>query len=55
MDLVDGLRNEFIMVTCQLNAFTPVAIAIIIVAVVKYAHASTSMPTVNVMNTYDET
>lgn len=31
----------------QLNTFTPVGIAIIIVADVKYARVSTSMPTVN--------
>lgn len=32
----------------QLNTFTPVGIAIIIVAEVKYARVSTSMPTVNI-------
>ena len=31
----------------QLNTFTPVGIAIIIVADVKYARVSTSIPTVN--------
>ena len=31
----------------QLNTFTPVGIAIIIVAEVKYARVSTSIPTVN--------
>lgn len=32
----------------QLNTFTPVGIAIIIVAEVKYARVSTSSPTVNI-------
>lgn len=32
----------------QLNTFTPVGIAIIIVADVKYARVSTSIPTVNI-------
>lgn len=32
----------------QLNTLTPVGIAIIIVAEVKYARVSTSMPTVNI-------
>lgn len=32
----------------QLNTFTPVGIAIIIVAEVKYARVSTSIPTVNI-------
>lgn len=32
----------------QLNTFTPVGIAMIIVADVKYARVSTSIPTVNV-------
>lgn len=35
------------MVASQLNTFTPVGIAITIVAVVKYARVSTSIPTVN--------
>lgn len=35
-------------VASQLNTFTPVGIAIIIVADVKYARVSTSMPTVNI-------
>lgn len=34
-------------VASQLNTFTPVGMAIIIVADVKYARVSTSMPTVN--------
>lgn len=34
-------------VASQLNTFTPVGIAIIIVADVKYARVSTSIPTVN--------
>ena len=34
-------------VASQLNTFTPVGIAIIIVADVKYARVSTSRPTVN--------
>lgn len=34
-------------VASQLNTFTPVGIAIIIVAEVKYARVSTSIPTVN--------
>lgn len=34
-------------VASQLNTFTPVGMAIIIVAEVKYARVSTSMPTVN--------
>lgn len=34
-------------VASQLKTFTPVGIAIIIVAEVKYARVSTSMPTVN--------
>lgn len=36
-----------IMVISQLNVFTPVGIAIIIVAAVKYARVSISIPTVN--------
>lgn len=32
----------------QLNTFTPVGIAMIIVADVKYARVSTSIPTVNI-------
>lgn len=35
-------------VASQLKTFTPVGIAIIIVADVKYARVSTSMPTVNI-------
>lgn len=35
-------------VASQLNTLTPVGIAIIIVAEVKYARVSTSMPTVNI-------
>ena len=35
-------------VASQLNTFTPVGIAIIIVADVKYARVSTSIPTVNI-------
>lgn len=35
-------------VASQLNTFTPVGIAIIIVAEVKYARVSTSIPTVNI-------
>lgn len=35
------------MVASQLNTFTPVGMAMIIVAVVKYARVSTSIPTVN--------
>lgn len=35
------------MVASQLNTFTPVGTAMIIVAVVKYARVSTSIPTVN--------
>lgn len=35
-------------VASQLNTFTPVGIAIIIVAEVKYARVSTSKPTVNI-------
>ena len=35
-------------VASQLNTFTPVGIAIIMVADVKYARVSTSMPTVNI-------
>lgn len=34
-------------VASQLNTFTPVGIAMIIVAEVKYARVSTSIPTVN--------
>lgn len=34
-------------VTKQINTFTPVGIAIIIVADVNYAYVSTSMPTIN--------
>jgi hypothetical protein len=36
------------MVANHLNTFTPVGIAIIIVAAVKYARVSTSNPTVNI-------
>lgn len=35
-------------VASQLNTFTPVGIAMIIVAEVKYARVSTSIPTVNI-------
>lgn len=35
-------------VASQLNTFTPVGMAIIIVAEVKYARVSTSIPTVNI-------
>ncbi len=35
------------MVASHLNTFTPVGTAIIIVAAVKYARVSTSIPTVN--------
>jgi hypothetical protein len=35
------------IVASQLKTFTPVGIAIIIVAAVKYARVSTSIPTVN--------
>jgi len=35
------------MVANQLNTFTPVGMAIIMVAAVKYARVSTSIPTVN--------
>ena len=35
-------------VASQLNTFTPVGIAMIIVADVKYARVSTSIPTVNI-------
>lgn len=44
-----GVRDRFLpcRVAIQLNTFTPVGIAIIIVAAVKYARVSTSIPTVN--------
>jgi len=35
------------MVASHLNTFTPVGMAMIIVAAVKYARVSTSIPTVN--------
>lgn len=38
---------EFDMVAIQLNTLIPVGIAIIIVAAVKYARVSISIPTVN--------
>lgn len=38
---------EFIPVRIHLNVFTPVGTAIIIVAAVKYARVSISIPTVN--------
>lgn len=44
-----GVRTNFApyRVPTQLNTFTPVGTAIIIVAVVKYARVSVSIPTVN--------
>jgi len=44
-----GLGSSFppSMVAIHLNTLTPVGIAIIIVAAVKYARVSTSSPTVN--------
>jgi len=39
--------KELFIVASHLNTFTPVGIAIIIVADVKYARVSTSIPTVN--------
>ncbi len=46
-----GVSNLLIwvpwMVASQLNTFTPVGMAMIMVAAVKYARVSTSMPTVN--------
>lgn len=41
-------RWEPIRVAIQLKILTPVGIAIIIVAAVKYARVSTSIPTVNI-------
>jgi len=40
-------RYELFIVAIQLNTLTPVGIAIIIVAAVKYARVSISIPTVN--------
>jgi len=40
--------NELFIVASQLNTFTPVGMAMIIVADVKYARVSTSIPTVNI-------
>jgi hypothetical protein len=45
-----GVSNDMcapIRVANHLNTFTPVGIAMIIVAAVKYARVSTSIPTVN--------
>lgn len=45
-----GVSNDTwapIIVASHLNTFTPVGIAIIMVAAVKYARVSTSIPTVN--------
>jgi len=45
-----GVSNEMwepLRVANHLNTFTPVGIAMIIVAAVKYARVSTSIPTVN--------
>lgn len=44
---VSHLREAPCRVASQLKTFTPVGMAIIIVADVKYARVSTSMPTVN--------
>ena len=44
---VSHLKEPPWRVASQLNTFTPVGMAIIIVADVKYARVSTSMPTVN--------
>lgn len=44
---VSHLRTPPCSVASQLNTFTPVGIAMIIVADVKYARVSTSIPTVN--------
>lgn len=44
---VSHLMDPPCRVASQLNTFTPVGIAIIIVADVKYARVSTSIPTVN--------
>jgi len=41
-------KLELFMVASHLKIFTPVGIAIIIVAEVKYARVSTSIPTVNI-------
>lgn len=38
---------DLIIVASQLNTLTPVGIAMIMVAAVKYARVSTSIPTVN--------
>lgn len=43
----DHLMSPPCRVASQLNTFTPVGIAMIIVADVKYARVSTSIPTVN--------
>jgi len=46
-----GVSNEMwepLSVANHLNTFTPVGMAIIIVAAVKYARVSTSIPTVNI-------
>jgi len=42
------VKNLPCKVATQLKIFTPVGTAIIIVAVVKYARVSTSIPTVNI-------
>jgi hypothetical protein len=42
----DIFKSENIKVLTQLNTLTPVGIAITIVAAVKYARVSTSIPTV---------
>ena len=44
---VDDTRDPYIVAN-QLNTLIPVGIAIIIVAEVKYARVSTSIPTVNI-------
>lgn len=45
---VSNLNKPPNMVATQLNIFIPVGTAIIIVAAVKYALVSTSIPTVNI-------
>jgi len=44
----EKFRTEPWRVAIHLKIFTPVGIAIIIVAAVKYARVSTSIPTVNI-------